>query len=425
MAVFRGPKSSTGEDQVEVSCHGSPAVVRRILALFEGAGFSPALPGEFSFRAFVNGKTDLVRAEAMNELVRSRSDAARADALARLEGGLSRRLATARSELLGLLAEVELRLDYGEDEAEGLPSLDRLSELRRGLADLAASYAAGRRVSDGLSVVLAGPPNAGKSRLFNLFLKEERSIVSPDPGTTRDWIEAEIELDGRRLRLIDTAGLRQASGSIEAEGVARSGRVIALSDILVYLVDASAGGPGSTGVPTAEDLDFLADHPGAICVWNKVDLSHVASPPSGFLPLSAATGAGFPGLAAALAAAASMLIDGEASGKADAVGDHNAAAWDRTGAMHERTGAMHERIGAMHERSGAMHERIASERQKLLLDRTVAAIDAALGDLASPAGLDVVALDLREAAESLGEMTGEISTPEILETIFSRFCVGK
>jgi tRNA modification GTPase len=381
--VFRAPKSPSGEDQVEISCHGSGAVIRKALALLESAGFAPALPGEFSFRAFVNGKTDLVRAEAVNELVRARSDTARADALSRLEGGLSRRLGAARAALLELMAEAELRLDYGEDEIEGeLPSVG-IETLRAGLAALAGSYSSGRLLAEGLRVALAGSPNVGKSSLFNLFLREERSIVSPEAGTTRDWIEAEIELGGARLRLVDTAGLRKADAAIEAEGVARSERVIEEADIVLYLVDAREG-------LSPADAAFMSAHPLAIGVCNKTDLAPGIAPPSGYLGVSAATGEGFAGLAAALEKAASARLffnDG---------GDSPAASC-----------------------------RVASERQKLLLDRALAAVDASLRDLAGGVGYDLVALDLREAADALGEITGELATPEILEAIFSRFCVGK
>jgi len=404
-AVFRSPRSPTGEDQVEFSCHGSPAVVRRALAALEAAGFAPALPGEFSFRAFCNGKMDLVAAEAVDELVRARSDAAREDALGRLEGGLSSRLSAARASLLAMIAEVELRLDYGEEEAGGEVPLSSLAGLRADLEALAATFRASRLVAQGLGVALAGAPNAGKSRLFNLFLREERSIVSPEPGTTRDWIEAGLELGGLRLRLIDTAGLREAEGSVEAEGVARSRRLLDEADIVLYLVDASD--PTAAGVRLPVEAEaFLALRPDAIRLWNKVDLPGAGPSPEGFHALSAATGSGFPELVALLESRARALLDAEGGAPG---GDGGAA------------------VPVASRAAGAAPRgaRIANERQKLLLDRSVSAIASAEEAIRAGLGLDAAALELREAAEALGEITGEISSPEVLESIFSRFCVGK
>ncbi|MDA8425894.1 MAG: tRNA uridine-5-carboxymethylaminomethyl(34) synthesis GTPase MnmE, partial [Treponema sp.] len=277
-AVFRSPRSATGEDGVEFSCHGSPAVVRRALAALAAAGFAPALPGEYSFRAFVHGKTDLARAEAVQELVRARSDGARAEALRRLEGGLSRRIAAARTRLVDLLAEVQARLDYGEDEAEAGEGFDPapLRALRSDLAALAGSYAAGRLHGEGARVVVAGRPNAGKSSLFNLLLREERAIVAPEPGTTRDWIEAGMEIEGMYVRLVDTAGLRTAASEIEAEGVARSRRLAGGADLALYLVDGVAG-------LHAEDEAFLRSRPDALAVWNKIDSAACRPAPEGFV----------------------------------------------------------------------------------------------------------------------------------------------
>jgi tRNA modification GTPase len=420
--VYRAPRSPTGEDQVEFSCHGSPAVVRRLLDILERIGFAQALPGEFSFRAFVNGKIDLVRAEAVNELVRARSDAAREDALERLEGGLSSRLEAARARLLAILAEVELRLDYGEDEIGGLFPEDAspdsgvlhasLLALRDELLRLSATYAAGRLVSEGLRAAFAGAPNVGKSRLFNLFLREERSIVSPEPGTTRDWIEAEVELEGLRLRLIDTAGLRRAVSAVEAEGVARSERILAEAELLLFLVDASLPDAAAVGEALAEAEALRGRRPDALFVWNKIDISPAGGHapgrghPEGFFPVSAATGQGFPELAAALARRAREIIDAPFK-------THEGPAGGSAVGLASTAGP------------GKRPPRLASARQKGLLDRAAAAIDAAAAALGAGSGLDAAALDLREAADALGEITGEITTPEILEAIFSRFCVGK
>jgi tRNA modification GTPase len=392
-AVFRAPAGPIGEDGVEFYCHGSPAVIRRVLSLLEDAGFAPALPGEFSFRAFLHGKTDLVKAEAVQELVRAGSEGARAEALRRLEGGLSRALASSREAIVDLLAEAEARLDYAEDDDSPAGGLDPalLRKLRDLVSRLAASYAAGRLYEKGARAVVAGRPNAGKSSLFNLLVREERSIVGRDPGTTRDWIEAGIELGGLPLRLIDTAGLREASGEVEAEGVSRSRRLAEEAEAVIYLID------GIDGL-APEDEAFLESRPDALRVWNKTDDPRCAPTPPGFLSFSAATGEGLPGLTDALRELVAP----------------------RFGADPESTWT--ESKGGLSLEPGI---RVASERQKLLLDRAEAALGTALAGLDAGTPLDALVLDLREAADALGEITGEVASDEILEAVFSRFCLGK
>jgi tRNA modification GTPase len=398
IAVFRGPRSVTGEDQLELSCHGSPAVIDRLLACLEKAGFAPALPGEFSFRAFANGKSDLVRAEAIDEIVAARSDGARAAALSRLEGGLSRRLASARASLVGLVAEAEVRLDHAEED--GSPTTifprDALANLRDGLDGLVSTWKASRLYGEGAKMVLAGRPNAGKSSLFNLFLREERAIVSPEPGTTRDWIEASLEVAGFPVRLVDTAGLRWGSSGVEASGIDRSRLLISGADVLLYLVDASRG-------EGEEDRTILRNRPDALRIWNKIDLPDSIPAPPGWIPVSAAEGQGFSDLFSSVEKALRSLagMDPERSNNAEQ--------------SRLETAIM-----------------IANKRQKALLERAIASLDEALIILdASTRGenrsqwLDAACLELRDAADALGEITGEISTPEVLDAIFSGFCLGK
>lgn len=391
-AVYRAPRSFTGEDSVELSCHGSPAVVQRILQILEVAGFSPALPGEFSFRAFANGKADLVRAEAINELAGARSESARADALARLHGLLSARLVSLRSSMLDMLAEVEARLDYPEDESEDLageaPWIRRLQDIEKELATLSASYLGGRLRQEGALVVVAGRPNAGKSSLFNLVAREERAIVSPEPGTTRDWLEIWIEIGGFAVRLVDTAGLRHTMEDIEAEGVRRSMNLSARADLLIYIVDGKSG-----LVP--EDATFIAEHPDALLIWNKVDLPGCAPLPEGWLGLSARTGTGLPSLEKAISSRLELRA-GTPSGT-----------FDGSTAPYEQ------------------EVRIAGLRQKSLVDASLAAIRQALAGLGAGASLDASAIDIREAADCIGQITGEIVDDEVFDRIFSSFCLGK
>lgn len=388
-AVFRAPRSFTGEDSVEFSCHGSTAVTGRALAALEAAGFSPALPGEFSFRAYIHGKTDLVKAEAVNELAGARCESAREDALLRLSGTLSSELRGLRAEMLDLLAEIEARLDYPADEGAGeglegeLPLLRRLSASETRLERLSKSYIGGRLRQEGVLVVVAGRPNAGKSSLFNLIVREERAIVSPEPGTTRDWLEAWVEIGGYALRLVDTAGLRHAVEGVEAEGVRRSLGLSGRADIVVYLAD------GKVGL-SEEDRVFLAAHPRALKLWNKIDVADCLPPPLGWLGLSAKDGEGLVDFEAALKRLLSAAADtGNEGGRGEAA------------------------------------LRVASARQKGLIDRCLESVRAARAGIGAGVPLDATALEIREAAEFLGEITGEISGEEVFERIFGSFCLGK
>lgn len=413
-SIFRGPRSFTGEDSVEFSCHGSPAVASRALAALERTGLSPALPGEFTFRAFINGKTDLVRAEAIAELAGAQCESARADALARLSGALSSEYASLRDAMLDLLAEIEARLDYPEEEGPGddevqasasddvgvggapgakepataqspaQPGLAALASCEARLERLSRSYLGGRLRQEGALVVVAGRPNAGKSSLFNLVTREERAIVSPEPGTTRDWLEAWIEIGGYAVRLVDTAGLRRAEGGVEAEGVRRSLDLSGRADVVVYLADGRAG-------LSPEDEEFIARHPGTIKLWNKIDAPDCLPAPQGggWLPVSAKKGDRLDSLEAAL----KERLDSLAAG-----GDGGAS-------------------------SGEI--RLASERQKILVDRCLESARRAREGAVAGLPLDAIALDLREAAGFLGEITGEIAGEEVFDRIFGSFCLGK
>ncbi len=386
-AIFRNPRSFTGEDSVEFYCHGSSAVIARLIEALKTAGFAQALPGEFSFRAFLHGKTDLVRAEAINELSGAACEAAREDALRRLGGALSMEIRELRNELLDLLAEIEARLDYPADEVEGeslgvdLGFLPRLNACRARLEKLSSSYIAGKLRQDGALVVVAGRPNSGKSSLFNLILREERAIVSPEPGTTRDYLEVWVEMGGYALRLVDTAGLRHALGDIEAEGVRRSLELSTRADLLLYMAD---------GRKELSDEDYmhLERYPAALKLWNKVDLPDCLPPPSGWLGLSAKKGDGLPALESAIIQA----LDAQAG---------------------STSGTAKESL------------RLASERQKEHIDKCLDAIISTCANLADAAPLDALALDIREAADHLGQISGEISSEEVFDRIFGAFCLGK
>ncbi len=377
LGIYRAPKSYTGEDMVEIFCHGSLPGIQAVMELLHKAGFRDAQPGEFTLRSFLNGKVDLTKAEAVNELILSKSRQAQVLALDRLSGSIFNAIDQAKHLLADIMAAVEIQLDYAEDEADPAAGFDmaKLDKAADILGHLAATYQVGKLYKEGIRIALAGRTNAGKSKLFNLFLKEDRSIVSDIRGTTRDYIESSVAVKGIPAVLIDTAGLRTSSDPVEAEGIRRSNLVIENADIILYLVDGSEG-----LVP--EDEGFIKEHP-CIPLWNKTDIAKEAAP-DGFIPISAATGAGFGELEELIFARAmgnGRLDTGEAV--------------------------------------------IDSQRQKDLIERSLDAIGKVRIGMAAQMPLDVVAVDLEEAVDALGELTGEITSSDILENMFSHFCVGK
>ncbi|MBN1835323.1 MAG: tRNA uridine-5-carboxymethylaminomethyl(34) synthesis GTPase MnmE [Spirochaetales bacterium] len=384
VAVYRGPRSFTGEDAAEIFTHGSPVIVTRVLESLGAAGFRPAGPGEFTLRAFLNGKLDLTQAEAVNELVRAKTDRARALALSRLSGTIERAIREIKQGLVQLLAAVEVRIDYPEEELEG-PALEdgELALRQEELERLLASYRIGKVYQEGITVVLAGPTNSGKSTLFNRLLREERAIVSEVHGTTRDYLEGFLSVEGIPVRLYDTAGYREARDELEREGIRRTDAVVRSAQLLLYLVDASRG-------VGAEDRAFLEGGvgpgaPAVVPVWSKADLADPGACPEGFVAVSARTGAGVEELGRRMAAG---VLEGVGSTDGDA-------------------------------------PVIDSLRQKELLERALAAVRELRRGLREGQPLDVLAVDLKEALDALGEITGEVSSQEILNTVFSRFCVGK
>ena len=391
-AVFRAPYGFTGEDAVEFTGHGGIAATRAVERALIAAGFRPALPGEFSFRAFMNGKMDLTRAESIMELVGAKTDEARARAVERLSGALEREIDDTKALLVNALSAAELLLDYseddgvGEEDADTLPDRPAVEDALARLRALAASYRVERLYRDGATVAVAGRPNAGKSSLFNRLVKEERSIVSETPGTTRDWIEAWIAVEGIPVRLVDTAGLRSATDPVERAGVERTKALSGAADLTLYVVDGTVG-------ETAEDREFRArERSGAFLhIWNKIDAGASAAP-EGYFGASAETGAGIPEIAREMAR---VLTGGDSA--AEGGGGRSSAA---------RTG-------------------IASARQKDLVDKALAATEEALRRADAGLALDLVAPELREAVDFLGEISGEVSTADILENMFGRFCVGK
>jgi tRNA modification GTPase len=425
VSVYRAPKSYTGEDGVDISCHGGISTVRGVMAALKAAGFREALPGEFTFRAFMNGKLDLTRSESVMEIVSAKTGKSRKQAAHRLAGALEKEISEIKLLLIQVLAGVEIYLDYSEDEvsappdeAEGhLPGRAIAEEALARLRRLSGSWKREQLYAEGALAVIAGRPNAGKSSLFNYLLKEDRSIVTDSPGTTRDWIEAVIAVEGIPVRLADTAGLRSSGTADEAEriGIERSLGLLAHADIILYLVDGAQG-----FLP--EDMNFIreARRPadGAknlLVVWNKAD---IAPPPD--------MGHEIPG------EIVSVHDETKFRTVTDFADRHEIIAVSaKTGAgITELCSAIAERLEALAGRGGDFSENGETAgpgtlRQKKLIDAALSDLDEALALAGRNETLDIIAPCFRGAVDSLGEITGEVSTADILETMFSRFCVGK
>ena len=382
LTYFAGPASYTGEDTIEISCHGGVLVTRRVLERLLQAGARAAGPGEFTQRAFLNGKLDLTQAEAVMDVISAQTDRALQAANRQLDGALGRTILTLRDELLGILAHVEAYIDFPEEDIDpdtGTALRDRMASLLARLEALLATADQGRLLREGVRTVLAGAPNAGKSSLLNRLLGFERAIVSEQPGTTRDTIEEVINLQGFPLRLIDTAGLRQATAdTIEQAGMARTHSQLAEADLIVEIVDASQPPGDRLVLPESA----TARH---VLVLHKSDLPlHPAWQGSDGVPVSSRTGEG-------LAALADRLIAVITAG------------------------------GNAFEQS----EVAVNARHQACLERARTSLTAAMAEFASGSSVEFTALELRLALEALGDVIGRVDVEDLLGVIFSQFCIGK
>ncbi|MGH9456585.1 MAG: tRNA uridine-5-carboxymethylaminomethyl(34) synthesis GTPase MnmE [Thermoanaerobaculia bacterium] len=371
------PHSFTGNDLVEISLHGSIPVVERLLREVLARGARMAEAGEFTERAVLNGKIDLVQAEAIGDLVNARTGVQAKLALANLEGALSREAAVLRERIVELLSRFEAALDFA-DEGYTFVERDEAIDLAEGAIEavdrLAATFARGRSTASGVTAVILGRPNVGKSTLLNFLCGSERAIVTPVAGTTRDLLRETVEIGGLPVTVVDTAGLRSTSDLVEEIGVARAIEAASAADLVMYLVDATAG------LDPEEDA-VLARHPEAIVVYTKVDL---AEAPAGALGISIPAGRG----------------EGELLARLDRV-------------VRERY--------AVPEGSAA----VVNERQRAALEEGREALAAAREAMRAGATEEFVAADLRRAARALGALTGEVTSGEVLARIFAKFCIGK
>jgi tRNA modification GTPase len=391
IACFPAPRSFTGEDVAELHLHGSPTVVDAVVRAACRAGAVPAEPGEFSRRAFHHGKMDLTQAEGLADLIAARTDAAAASALRQLRGGIGSEVGPIRERLLSLLAALEAAIDFGEEddipEADQRQVIERVDEISSRLEALLRSFEAGRRFRDGATVAIAGVANVGKSCLLNRLAGEERAIVDESPGTTRDYLQAEVSVAGIPVLLVDTAGLRRTEDPVERKGVLRSRDLIARADLVLFVLD----GGRAVGEEDREAFREAAGRPHLLVV-NKSDLPPAATGEElgreketrGSVRVSAKTGDGIGSLVEAVAR---ELAPSEGAVRAQAP--------------------------------------LTRERHRSAVERALSALRRAKESAAAGLSPEFPAADVREASRALAELMGEVAPEEVLDEVFRRFCIGK
>jgi len=385
VTYFAKPHSYTTDDVVEISVHGSPVVLRHIVELCVAAGARVAEPGEFTMRAFLNGRIDLTQAEAVRDLIDSQTLYQAKVAAQQLEGALSRRLQPIKQKLVELIAVLEAGIDFAEDDVSVMPDatiLDHIAAVRAPLEQLAATFAYGKIVHEGLTLAIVGRPNVGKSSLFNQLVERERAIVTATPGTTRDLVSETVAIGGIPVKLVDTAGIRQALDEAESIGIRKSMEALADADLVLVVLDASQG-------ETAEDAELLrqAENRPVIVVGNKCDLGSsgqwlVASGQK--VRTSAITGEGI----AELRKEILRHVGGEAGGQAE---------------------------------SGFL----TNARHQGLIQDSLAALGAAKNAVAGRVPHEMLLLDLYNSLRPLDAITGATTNDDVLNLIFSTFCIGK
>jgi tRNA modification GTPase len=398
LLVMQGPRSFTREDVVEFHCHGGMVVVQQVLQLCLVQGARLAQPGEFTLRAFLNGRLDLTQAEGVADLVGAKSPQAAQAALAGVRGKLAEPIRRLRGQCLDILAEVEARIDFEED----LPPLDegaiavQLGTVRESVAQILATAERGELLRVGLKVAIVGRPNVGKSSLLNAWSRSDRAIVTDLPGTTRDVVESQLVVVGIPVQVLDTAGIRDTEDVVEQMGVARSRAAAAEADVIVFVVDAQAGWTAAD----QEIYDAVGDRP-LLIVQNKVD-----------------------------------LVSGNLDANPDADANRLTTAWPhRTVPTVQTAAALNQGIDALEQGilalvqaeqvQAASLDFAINQRQAAVLLRAQVALEQVQGTIAAQLPLDFWTIDLRSAIQALGEVIGEDVTESVLERIFSRFCIGK
>ena len=376
-SYFQAPRSYTGEDVVEISCHGSPVVLRYCLERAAASGARLAEPGEFTLRAYLNGRIDLPQAEAVRDLIDATTLYQARVAAQQIDGAVSRRLKPVKEQLLELIALLEAGIDFADNDVDIAPDADLIARIDRvsaGERELIASFAYGKLVHNGVKLAIVGKPNAGKSSVFNRLLQQDRAIVTEIPGTTRDLVSETADIGGIPIRFTDTAGIRKSDDRVESLGIERSYQAMTDADVTLVVVDVSLG-------LTVEDEALIQRAGHALVVANKSDLPH-ESIPGGAVAISALTGAGVAELREAILKAIAPEVIQEAGF-------------------------------------------ITSIRHEQLLRESLEALEAGRNAVVLGIPHEMVLLDLYAALRPLDAITGATTADDILNRIFSTFCIGK
>jgi len=392
LTVYQSPKSYTAEDLVEISCHGGQLVVTKVLEQALKYGARLAEPGEFTLRAFINGRIDLSQAEAVAEVIRAKTDLGLRLGLRHLKGDLSEKINSYRDRLIDLLARLEVEIDFSEEDVEPLDrekTIEELQSIREEIGDLLSTYNEGKILREGLNVVIIGKPNVGKSSLLNALLKEDRAIVTSIPGTTRDTISEFANFKGISVRLVDTAGYRISKDVIELEGIKRTKIEMGDADLLLLVMDTSSE-------INQEDLDLeqemISSKSKYLIVFNKIDIASMdlvrknkkRLKEKSMVEVSALKGKGLESLKEMIVSTSSVLQKDQTQGVL-----------------------------------------ISSLRHKDALTRAEKSLNLAINSLKKKMSPEFVALDVKSSLDAIGEVVGKTFTDDILNKIFSEFCIGK
>lgn len=384
ISIFKKPNSYTGEDTIEISSHGGILVTQKILSVILKQGARLAEPGEFTKRAFLNKRLDLSQAEAVADLIKAKTDSAHESSLKQLEGSLSKYISSVRQEIIDATSLIELELDFSEEDLEFVSKDEfrkKIIALTEKLNDIISSYISGKIIRDGINLVISGRTNSGKSSLFNQLLKSDRAIVSEIKGTTRDYLQENIIINGVLFNLIDTAGIRKSEDTIEAEGIKRSFQKIEEADFVIYLIDSS-----ETKEIIREETEFYGknfDSKKSLLIFSKNDLKRTDI--KGYISIS-------------------IFDDSSLNRLKQKIIDR----------VKENT------------ISKSSNEIILTNlRHKICLEKVVGSLKQVIESIDKKMSGEFISVDLRNALNYLGEITGEVTNEEILNNIFKKFCIGK
>lgn len=385
VSMFKNPNSYTGEDIIEISSHGGKLISSKIIDCILKNGARYAEPGEFTKRAFLNGRIDLIQAEAVAELINSETELAHSSSIRQLEGNLSDYLKNIRQDIINVTSLIELELDFAEEDVEFVKKkelINLISKVTNELQNVIDTYITGKIIREGIQLVIAGKPNSGKSSLFNTLLKSERAIVSVTPGTTRDYLQEKLIIDGILFNLIDTAGLRTSLDDVETEGISRSFRKIKDADLILYLLDSSQNAKSID-----KDLKYYnreLKNEKSILAFSKYDIADKTIDYKGYQI---------------------SIFDPES--------------------VENIKKAMSEKIKCAEIVSKSDSIVLTNLRHKICLEKVIESLKIAVKSIEEKLSGEFISVDLRSALHHLGEITGEVTNDDILENIFRNFCIGK